>query len=294
MSLSIIVCVTSGEMIAELRQNVASTIGKDVEYEIIEIRNVENPRPISRVYNEGASKARYPYLLFLHQDAGFESEGWWGQIEPKMSEPDCGVIGFAGTKVMFDVPSGWGVHGFEWLVLNLNQSGRKVVLNSDREKKFEEVVALDGFAMFVRKDVWEKYPFDERNIRGFHCYDIDFSLCVGAEYKNYVCTCVLPYHHSEGKFGDEWFAATLDMYDRKWHRILPRYSSDVTIMSDDAAKLAERAWFRMAKCMFDIGTYDKNLLSLSRKYPLTYRSFEHRMKLWLYKLKYGKGKKKQD
>lgn len=289
MSLSIIVCVTSPAMAAAVRENVGATIGEGEEYEIIEIPNVENPRPLVQVYNQGASMAKYPNLLFLHQDAGFESPDWWKEIAPKLSEPDCGVIGFAGTKVMFDVPSGWGVHGFEWLVLNLKQSGRRVNINSNAGKKFEEVVTLDGFAMFVRKDVWEKHPFDVLNIRGFHCYDIDFSLGVGVEYKNYVCTCVLPYHHSEGKFGDEWFAATLEMYDKKWRRILPRFASDVRIMSDAAAKLEERAWFRMAKCMFDIGVYDKNLLSLSRKYPLTYRSFEHRMKLWFYKLKYGKG-----
>ena len=29
------------------------------------------------------------------------------------------------------------------------------------ERPFEEVVALDGLGMFVRKEVWEGYPFDE-------------------------------------------------------------------------------------------------------------------------------------
>lgn len=35
--------------------------------------------------------------------------------------------------------------------------------------------------MFVRKDVWAKYPFDEELLTGFHCYDLDFTLQIAAD-----------------------------------------------------------------------------------------------------------------
>ena len=51
---------------------------------------------------------------------------------------------------------------------------------------FAEVVAVDGFGMFVRKEVWKANPFDEKMLTGFHCYDVDFSLqiAVSKRYRN--------------------------------------------------------------------------------------------------------------
>ena len=284
MSLSIIVCVTSPAMAAAVRENVGATIGEGVEYEIIEIPNVENPRPLVQVYNQGASMAKYPNLLFLHQDAGFESRDWWKEIAPKLSEPDCGVIGFAGTKVMFDVPSGWGFHGHEWVVINLKEKSKVIKVGASGNSGFHEVVAVDGFAMFVRKDVWEKHPFDDVNIKGFHCYDIDFSLCVGEEYKNYVCSSVLPYHLSMGNFNVNWVSDTLAMYEKKWHRMLPRVASDVAINKAEYGYYAERAWFRIVKFLYKRGVIDKRYNAYANRFSLTARSLEHRIKLLYYKL----------
>ena len=69
---------------------------------------------------------------------------------------------------------------------------------------FAEVVAVDGFGMFVRKEVWKAYPFDEKMLTGFHCYDVDFSLqiAVSKRYRNYVCCSpeVQVEHLSEGNY----------------------------------------------------------------------------------------------
>lgn len=95
--LSIIICSVSPERLEQVTRNIHDTIG--VDYEIIAIDNREKQWPIARAYNEGASRAHYPFLFFVHEDVKFHSVGWGKCIEKKLKEPDCGVIGFAGSKV---------------------------------------------------------------------------------------------------------------------------------------------------------------------------------------------------
>ncbi len=199
--ISIIVCYISPSKLDKLKRNISETIG-DVPYEVIALDNRESPKSIAGVYNDGASKAIYPNLLFIHEDAGFVDKNWMSKIGDKLAEPDCGVIGFAGSRLMSDAPGGWNVLP-EYSVWNLLENGRMLSMNIEEDAKpFREVVAVDGFAMFVRRNVWQEIGFDETMLRGFHCYDVDFSLSVGSSYRNYVCTDILLYHDSKGNFGE--------------------------------------------------------------------------------------------
>ena len=60
--LSIIICSVSPERLEQVTRNIHDTIG--VDYEIIAIDNREKQWPIARAYNEGASRAHYPFLFF--------------------------------------------------------------------------------------------------------------------------------------------------------------------------------------------------------------------------------------
>lgn len=157
--LSIIICSVSPERLEQVTRNIHDTIG--VDYEIIAIDNREKQWSIARAYNEGASRAHYPFLFFVHEDVKFHSVGWGKCIEKKLKEPDCGVIGFAGSKVKLKCYSGWG-DVYKWDVIFYYQSvGTETqfrVASVTMEHPFKEVLVLDGFAMFVRKDVWAKYP----------------------------------------------------------------------------------------------------------------------------------------
>lgn len=283
MSLSVIVCATKPQLVEDVRKNIAETIGKNAVYEIIAIDNTVDPESISQVYNEGGRKAKYENLLFLHQDAGFITEDWLKPIEEKLREPDCGVIGFAGTKVFFNYPAGWASHGREWLVSYFYTDKIEDFQRPEGED-FAEVVAVDGFAMFVRKDVWEKKPFDEKAITGFHCYDIDFSLSLLPEYKNYVCCCVLPYHLSHGNFDEKWAQQTMKIYKNKWKDMLPCYSSDVNLSPKEAKYKAERACFRTIKSLYKSGINMPMINNQFLRYPLTPRHFEHLLKFSSYRL----------
>lgn len=293
MSVSIIVCATKPDLVEELRENIARTIGDGCEYEIIAIDNTRNPRPLAAVYNEGGRKARFDNLLFIHQDAGFITENWLLPIEKKLSEPDCGVIGFAGTKVMYDFPGSWGAGGLEWTATNYDDGGKLYRRICLKEEDFTEVAALDGFALFVRKSVWEQSPFDEENLTGFHCYDVDFSLSLFPRFKNYVCFSVLPYHHSPGNFDTNWAKQTMRLYDRKWRNILPCITPDVPLSEERARYLEERMCFKMLKEMNKIGFNDPVLTKRFLSFPMTARHFEHLLKFLSYKIKgaFGKGVK---
>lgn len=275
--ISVITCSINPEKLEGLRRNLTETIG-EVPFELIAIDNRKSPKSIAAAYNEGASKAIYPYLLFIHEDAGFVDKDWTGEIVKKLSEQDCGVIGFAGSQLMLNAPGGWNVMP-KWCVWYLMENGSLNRINTDeRTPAFKEVVAVDGFAMFVRKEVWVRYPFDENAIRGFHCYDVDFSLSVGIDYKNYVCTNILLYHDSEGNFGEAWVQETRRVYKEKWNKVLPRYASDVTLSKEEEEKIEERVCWRFLKTLKEFGIKDSDILNRFKDYPLSIRHLRHLIK----------------
>lgn len=276
--LSIIVSSVRPERLKELEENISQTIDKDVEYEIVAIPNRDNPRSLTAVYNEGASHARFPYLLFIHEDAGFVTNNWWTTIERKLREPDCGVIGFAGTRVMLNLPTGWGVDQ-RWMLLNLNESGRKIRILPPQPKDFEAAVAMDGFALFVRKDVWEQVKFDEKLLNGFHCYDVDFTLCVAQHYRNYVCTCVDVYHNSKGSFNEDWLRTTYNIYMNKWNAMLPITVPDMELTEKEVAYVEERVCFRMIKFLKNLGLPTDKAVARFKEFPMSWRHLEHTVKL---------------
>ena len=188
---SIIICSISPERLSRLKENIEETIG--VEHEIIAFDNRELKWPIAKVYNEGARRARHPYLFFVHEDVRFHTLGWGEVIAGKLKEPDCGVIGFAGSKIKLKTYTGWGTKGeYSHVLMYQGGLGKTLLMVSHiyPDEPFSEVITLDGLGMFVAKAVWEQYPFDEKMLTGFHCYDLDFSLQIAtsSRYKNFIST----------------------------------------------------------------------------------------------------------
>ncbi len=225
--LSIIICSVSPEKLEKTKACIDATAG--VEHEFVVIDNNVRKWPITKAYNEGAKIARFPYLLFVHEDVRFHSQDWGKFIVDKLREPGCGVIGYAGSKVMSASYSGW-CQDHDWDVLFLWQgtaSGRTELRATGvtLEHPFEEVVTLDGLAMFMRRDLWEEFRFDEESLTGFHCYDVDFTLRVAASgrYRNYVCCSPSASieHMSEGNLNRSWYSDTIRMHKTAWKGLLP-------------------------------------------------------------------------
>lgn len=283
--LSIIICSISTERLHDIEKNIDRTIG--CEYEIIAVDNREKRWPIAKVYNHAAAQAKYPYLLFVHEDVEFLSEAWGPFIEEKLREPDCGVIGFAGNKAKLRCCSGWGQY-FKWDCAYLYQGGYENqnikfdVKNVFINIPFAQVTVLDGMALFVRKEVWETYPFDEALLTGFHCYDLDFSMQTAVVgYKNYVCCSnrMLVKHLSLGSYSPEWYRETIRLH-AKWESKLPLCTSDVNINTKKIRKFEERMATDFLRKIQKMKLPESRgvLWKFLDQYPMTWRHFRHCVK----------------
>lgn len=177
---------------------------------------------ICSVYNRLAKIAVGDILCFIHLDAMIRSKVWIKIIFNFINEhPEAGVVGLVGSDRMVPNPL------YPLLYANGEDHyfGKLVQGNTTREfqpvDRFKEVVAVDGFCFFIRKEVLEKIGgFDENTYDQdgpcFHMYDID--LCFEARkagYKNYVIDGILAQHLSIGKLDDGWHKAR-KIFIQKW------------------------------------------------------------------------------
>ena len=260
--LSVIICSISPERAESVGKNIAETAGIDTE--VIIIDNRERKEPIARIYNEGAGKAKFPYLLFIHEDTRFLGVNWGNIIISKLAEEKTGAIGFAGSELRIDTLSacGWGSLE-EYNILNyiqgeddeiyhgtLIESYKRYRTSHCEGNDFVATVTLDGMAIFARKNLWEISPFDETFLTGFHCYDIDFALSLHHKgYINYVCTSasVLFLHTSNGSFSPDWFLTTARIHEGKWCKMLPASVKDKESYKIDWEKYPRWEHFRFLK-----------------------------------------------
>lgn len=212
-----LICCSVDPAAAEaLRRNVAATIGEPFEFDVWDNRgrNVG----LCDVYDRCAERSGGEYLCFVHEDVRFLTEGWGARLAAKLCEPDCGVIGFAGSVLKLRRTTAW-LHGVGDMRANYVQhhgGGRHLHAKNPGGTDFSPVVTLDGMCLVVRRDVWAATPFDGRTFPGFHCYDLDFTTAVfAAGRRNYVCNTVLVEHFSAGAYSYGWLEA-LETYHRKW------------------------------------------------------------------------------
>ncbi len=221
--ISIIVCSINGKLFKQFEESVASTIG--IEYEIIRIDNKNNRYNICEAYNLGASSAKFNYLCFAHEDILFKSNNW-GLILKNIFEADdkIGIVGIAGSKYKSLAPSGWpgGQSALDCynLVQTYGDEEINQVFNPEPGNPLVEVKTLDGVFLFTKKAVWEQNQFDSDTFKGFHCYDLDFCLQAGKNYKLMVCYQLLIEHFSSGSENKNWAIASIQL-SKKWNQYLP-------------------------------------------------------------------------
>jgi len=210
--LSIIVSSHKQNFFEQFSENIEKTIGS-IPYEIIQIWNPAL-MGICQAYNKGAKSAKYNHLLFVHEDILFLTENW-GEIlfEKYFSLPNVGLLGMAGDKHKFKMPYGFssGLRNCGFISVH-HKSYIEYLKKADYPIK---VKVLDGVFLAMKREVYEKYPFDE-TLSGFHFYDIDISLRVAENYQNYVINDFFIFHFSEGNFGNQWIQAALDFNKRKY------------------------------------------------------------------------------
>ncbi|RYY08152.1 MAG: hypothetical protein EOP43_00955 [Sphingobacteriaceae bacterium] len=222
--LSIIFSSYQPKRLNDLKENLAATVG--IEYEVIVIEN-KGEIGLCEAYNQGAGKAKFPYLCFLHEDTIFKTLNWAESLV-KHFEADLqvGLIGTAGTIYKSLSPGGWGHLDNETDRINIVQhfkDDRQPEHHNNLKYEFENVVCVDGVFLFTRKKIWEENKFDQNTFKHFHCYDLDFSLSIGRAYKVQVTNAVLLEHFSPGGMDHNWIAETIKL-STKWCNLLPKGS----------------------------------------------------------------------
>lgn len=226
---SILVCSINASFLESLKKNISDTIGSI--YEMLVCHNLAEQKPITEVYNLLAAKAQYPYLCFIHEDIRFDTQNWANNLLKAFDDnPETGLIGIAGAKYKSKTPSGWSTGIIELDCCNIRHQDKDgqvlhIYMNPNKVH-FEPVVNVDGVFIAVRREVWEKVRFNERDLRGFHLYDIDFSFRVSQRWKAAVLFNIDIMHFTQGgNYGDDWVKPTL-----RWHSLFSKQlpqSSDI-------------------------------------------------------------------
>lgn len=239
--ISIIVSSYKENYYQQFAKSIKETIG-DISYEIIKIDN-PSMMGLCKAYNQGALRAKYKYLVFAHEDILFHTANWGSIIQNVFEQdPQIGLLGCAGGMYKSLLYQGWGVdsnytssymigshYGFSHLSKTLRgiSRGIKLDINQNIPANFretaivnEQVIMLDGMFLVTTKNIHEVIPFDENTFKGYHCYDLDYSLQIDRQYKVVVNHNILVEHLSPGNFNLDWLNEVKN-FNYKWRKVLP-------------------------------------------------------------------------
>ena len=114
-----------------------------------------------------------------------------------------------------------------------------------RGSKQVNFIALnDGSTINNVQIVVDVANFDEDVLKGFHCYDLDFTLAVGRKYTNYVCGGIAVEHLSSGNLDGCWYETTVQLHDTKWKPLLPVRTADVRWTEEERRRTSEDLSYR--------------------------------------------------
>jgi len=223
--ISVIICSADNVMLNAVTKKINETIG--VPHEIIAFKNKHGKYGICELYNKGVKKAKYPMLCFMHEDVIIHTMDWGNTVlNIFKQDEELGILGVAGSYYKTLSPSGWLGFGYDTECSNLIQNYKftdaepNFFYKNPHNTSISEVACVDGLWFCVPRDIAVKYRFDDTTFKGFHCYDLDFSLFVGLEYKVAVTYDVLLTHLSEGCFDKTWLNEVMKLH-KKWEPILP-------------------------------------------------------------------------
>lgn len=180
---------------------------------------------LSELYNQFLAEAAYSVVCLLHDDLRFARNAGWGRrlLQSFARWPEYAVLGPAGGVAVEE-------HGIYWLTSSdmagevRHRIGGKTQPNPYSAPSAEplEVLVLDGLLLAVHKDRIRS-RFDER-LRGFHFYDVAFSLAQGLAQPGGKCAALtgLGVTHLSGGNNNHLFFEQRDAFIGLYSSILPR------------------------------------------------------------------------
>ncbi|WP_166921709.1 glycosyltransferase [Flavobacterium poyangense] len=213
--ISIIICSRDIHLYNKVSKSIEETIGI-IDYEIIRIDNSNENLSITKAYNKGIQKAKYEYMLFVHEDVLFHTKNWAPILINTFDlNLECGLIGVAGAKYKSKYPSAFWHTKEEFLCINLiqhypNKPASHVKLGF-RESHNEEMAVIDGVFIALKKSIGVQF---NEEIYGFHCYDLGISIDVLEKgHKILVSDQILIEHFSNGNTNLDFIKGVLKFHD---------------------------------------------------------------------------------
>lgn len=190
--ISIICCYSRKEALQSMLQ--ASIKNQSIEFETIFIDNTRNEfLSAANALNFGFKQSRGQYIIFVHQDISFEDPYFLQKIINNIDLLGGNVIiGAAGIKCAKSIYS------------NITHGDKKTIVGKHRVETPEKVQTLDEVLIGVKREVFEKFYFDETTCDNWHLYGVD--LCLTAAEQG-VDSYVIPlsfYHKSSGKVDSDY------------------------------------------------------------------------------------------
>ncbi|SFD81763.1 Glycosyltransferase like family protein [Chitinophaga sp. CF118] len=245
--ISVIICSANAARAADVTRNITATIG--VPHELIVIDNAKALGGMCAGNNAGAQRAVYDICCFVHDDVAFLTNDWGTRVIAHFNEDEqLALIGLAGSRYKSKTLSGWYTGLQEADCCNIyqrkkNGKDRQFYMRPEgMEGKSVQVKTLDGVWLCMRKQVWQKHPFNSERLNGFHFYDLDISLRVSSFYKVSVVYDVDVSHFSKGNFGDEWVLGAINFHENVNKVTLPCSVDGVISPQWESAVI--RAWLR--------------------------------------------------
>ena len=236
--ISIIICSRNKTISSELKINIQSTI--NVEYELIVIDNSKDKYSIFQAYNLGVSRAKYPYLCFMHEDILYHTKDWGNRISEYFKDNKVGLIGVVGGHYMPKCPASWWstqYHSGQYLQgLYVDHQHNTKKISYLRYKSPDassiNVTTVDGFWFCIPRDLFHVVKFDEDTFKGFHCYDTDICFQILNQNKEVrVVFDILIEHISTGSQDSTFLKQRIICFE-KWFKFLP-YIKGIEISDDD-------------------------------------------------------------
>jgi hypothetical protein len=233
--ISIVIASVNEHQLSAVKKNIEETIG--VEFEIIDFANDKAREGLCQIYNRAAKKAKYNVICFMHEDLQIRTANW-GKIVLDLfdSNVQLGLLGLAGSKYKSAAPSTWFGYGGPYpQVLQYNfiqhykfsEKKAELRVSNPDQVKLARVACVDGFWLCSTKAALASYQFDETLLKGFHGYDLDFSIGIGRNYEVAVTFDILIEHFSEGNTDKNWLKEILKVHE-KWSSHLPLNYANLT------------------------------------------------------------------
>ena len=262
--ISCIICSRRPDISAELKENIASTIG--CEYELVVIDNSKNEYSIFSAYNEGVRRAKGDILCFMHEDIIYHTDEWGKQIEEVFQQNhEYGLFGLAGSQLLPKEPTPWCSTLFSVSTMYSENVPTVASTFVDINRLIVPVVAVDGVWMCIPRSMFNQIYFDE-SYEGFHMYDIDTCLqVIKAGYKVGVLTTISVFHSSDGNYNTQWFN-NMERCWKKWENLLPCSVIDNPKITDKTISYFGYLYDEMYSLRKD--SYKMKMIESSKAYKL--------------------------